>query len=688
MTAPGPAAPRSDLVAGGESGPPRRLVTALLLAALFVPYLYLFPHLGAANNPNENVRLYMTKALVDHATFAIGWREPVAPGAKAFRDVGSVHAEYGYVNDRALVCTDPALKPPDCAGPLYAAKAPGTSLLGVPVYAALKPLFAALDHAPSKIGWLFWLRLFCVIVPVLLMLVGFERLLRGPVPDLHLRASLVIGLGWATTVYGYAGMFAGHSLAAAALFGGFYAIHGLGPRAAFGWRPALRAAAAGFCTGYAVITEYPSLVGALLLAGYVLWRVRSARLCACFVAGALPAGALGAWFHQAAFGAVWRTPYGSLENLGFVQDIAPGFMGIHAPNLEAFAGSLFAPFNGLFFFSPWSVLAIPALVGLAWWRRPALGAVLAVVALALAATAAVFVTPWAVLALPLVVLLARVILRPVAAEPGPAGSGLAALVFLGYVLFVSAHSLWRGGWTVGPRYIVMAAPFTALLVALAVGRWARRAPFATRTLLSGLVVASVFVTLGTGLVSQGYPFEYYNPVFEVGLRQWSAGYVFQSLGSALGLRGHASLLPLYVVVGLTLLYVLFGASGAFWRRLTGGFLATALAAAVLALLATPERAWNEDKAEMLRWQRNGFEPADQAALARRALGLKTLRQLGTLPPAASRELARALTRLHDSGLARIVAVEATRAARAGAQPPPSGSTKPASGTRMSRPAWP
>ena len=60
----------------------RSVVWAGLLA---VAYLWAFPYHAQVNNPNENVRYYMTVAIVEHGTFAID----------------RVQERWGWVNDKA-----------------------------------------------------------------------------------------------------------------------------------------------------------------------------------------------------------------------------------------------------------------------------------------------------------------------------------------------------------------------------------------------------------------------------------------------------------------------------------------------------------------------------------------------------------------------------------------------------------
>src|SRR3954453_17179328 len=77
---------------------------AWLLVSL--AYLYAFPYYERLNNPNENARIWATRAVVVHHVL----------------NIDEVEREWGWVNDKAK--NEPHV---------YSGKAPGTSFLGVPV---------------------------------------------------------------------------------------------------------------------------------------------------------------------------------------------------------------------------------------------------------------------------------------------------------------------------------------------------------------------------------------------------------------------------------------------------------------------------------------------------------------------------------------------------------------------------
>ena len=305
-----------------------------LFLLLLVAYGWLFVFFEKINNPNELVRIYAARALVEEHGWSIGRRTRLG-------DKGPVMQEWGYVNDKALVCDDPRRSPPACEGRLYAAKAPGASALAAPVLLVLR-WFGPLQ----KTSCVFVLRWLLVILPTLFFWILLRRYLLevGIGEEVALACTLAGALGSLSLTYGQ--MFAGHQLAALAL-GAAY-LSGF-------WK--CRPFQVGFFCAAAVALEYPSAPAAvILIAAFV--RRNQLRDLRGVVLGALPWVLLVAQFHGSAFGAPWSTPYSHLENPGFVRDLAPGLMGISIPSAERFYGSLFAPWLGLFFWAPWIVFAL------------------------------------------------------------------------------------------------------------------------------------------------------------------------------------------------------------------------------------------------------------------------------------------------------------------------------------------
>jgi hypothetical protein len=325
-----PAEPSGTL----QETPARRHATLVLIA---LAYLSVWPYFERLNNPNENVRVWMTRAIVEHHTMAID----------------RVLAEWGYVNDKAFG-----------GGHIYSGKAPGASFVGVPVLWAQTKLWHARGWpSPTKRAAVVALRLFTVMIPSIVFLWFFGRWVWRRTGSATARDLMIVALGAGTMLYPYGILFVGHAQAALAGFTSYMlmsrlpagGISGHDPRPGPG-----RMAAAGGFAGAAVILEYQLLLIAALLAGYAIWNARKGALW--FFGAALPfAVALGA-YHTALFGRPWDFPYGHLENQGYAQLVSVGYHGLRGPRMAALATSLFSVSYGLFAFSPF--LALGLILGL------------------------------------------------------------------------------------------------------------------------------------------------------------------------------------------------------------------------------------------------------------------------------------------------------------------------------------
>ena len=309
----------------------RRHASWLLVAAA---YLIVSPYFEALNNPNENVRVWATRAIVEHHVL----------------NIDAVMREWGYVNDKAKN-----------AHHIYSSKAPGVSFAGVPVLFVETELrkLAGLP-APGKHEATFWLRLVTVKLPMLAFFWLFARYVERKTRSGLARDLLLVALGLGTMLYPYGGMFVGHALAAAAVFAAFILLDDprvdltAGPETR---RARLQVAAAGFLAALAVTLEYQAILVSLALTVYLIVGNRRALLP--FAAGAVaPAVALGA-YHTALFGRPWTLPYANIENPVFAQTAhKAGFDGLSLPHLEAFPSFLISPAYGLFAFSPVLLLGL------------------------------------------------------------------------------------------------------------------------------------------------------------------------------------------------------------------------------------------------------------------------------------------------------------------------------------------
>ncbi|MBC8133230.1 MAG: hypothetical protein H7X95_09645 [Deltaproteobacteria bacterium] len=482
----------------GRAEPSWRRHATFVLVAL--AYLSVWPYFERLNNPNENVRIWMTRAIVEYHTMSID----------------RVSAEWGYVNDKAVG-----------RGHIYSSKAPGASFAGVPVLWVQSKLWHARGWpSPTKHATTISLRLFTVMLPSIIFLFFFARWLERRTHSPAARDLLVVGLGAGTMLFPYGTLFVGHAQASLAAFAAFMLLSwkrsGL-PRDATGLgvggadpqdqrEPAIRIVAAGALTGAAVLLEYQLLLIAVLLTGYAIWTAR--RRAVWFVVAAVPfALALGA-YHTALFGRPWEFPYGHLENQDYAQIHDVGYHGLAGPRLGVLGTSLFSVSYGLFAYSPF--LAVGLILG-AYVAFRGRGSV-----------------------------------RP---------EGL--LVFaamLVMTLFISGLSNWRAGWCVGPRYIAGAVPFLVMGVAIAwrlVDDGSKRAE-ALRALIAGLIASSVFANGISAAVYPHYPEVFDNPIFDLTLPLIRDGYVSYGLGWALGWPRAWSLLPVALFLGSALCLAIVG----------------------------------------------------------------------------------------------------------------------------------
>jgi len=308
-----------------------------------VAYLIASPYFERLNNPNENVRVWATRAVVTRHVL----------------NLDDMEREWGYVNDKAKN-----------AHHVYSGKAPGASFAGVPVlwvHTKLRQLVGL--SPPGKQATTFWLRLFVVKLPLCAFLLLFARYAGRQTESAWARDAAVVALGMGTMLYPYGNLFVGHALAAATAFSAFILLDEApedGPLRAI----VVRMLLAGLLAGLTVMFEYQAALVAVALAVYAAVRNRGRPgAFFTFVAGGVPpAVALGV-FHIALFGRPWLFPFGNVENPNFAKTAhAAGFHGLSLPHGTAFPSFLFSPAYGLFAFSPVLVLGLVG-VGLLWARR-------------------------------------------------------------------------------------------------------------------------------------------------------------------------------------------------------------------------------------------------------------------------------------------------------------------------------
>ncbi len=308
------------------------------------------------------------------------------------------------------------------------------------------------------------------------------------------RVILALAYGLATIVFPYSSVFYGHQIAAALLFFAFYLLYRIRQcEISHHWLWGV-----GGLLGLAVLTEFPALILLVILSLYALWFLERKWEIAKLGLGGLPFALILGWYNASAFGSPFSSSY---RYLGRFPEISnTGFLGFSRPSLEALWGVTFSPYRGLFFLSPFLLLAIPGF----WY-----------------------------------------LLR------SPRWRGEAVLwlsLVLAQLALVSAWYDWRGGYAIGPRNLLTILPFLMLPVAFCVWTW-REKPL-WRMLTWGLVVSSFGLVWIASVSGQEFaPVIIGNPLVDFFWPKFWAGDITRNLGMMVGLSSWYSLFPLILVPG-------------------------------------------------------------------------------------------------------------------------------------------
>jgi hypothetical protein len=469
-----------------QKSPPSRARRAVLFGILAFAYVYVFPYQDRTNNPNENVRFFMTAAIVDDHTFAID----------------HVREQWGWVNDAAIY-----------GGHAYSVKAPGTSYLGVPAYWLYRTWCNRTGHSFDRSTALWATRFGGSILPTLWFLYAFHRWLARKGGPPVVRDAIVLSLGVGSLLYAYGMLFVSHTLSAATAFGAFMILE---KARRDGEITGMRAIHAGFLAAAVTAFEYPGFIATAILCVYALVAIRRRAFLVNFALGALVPTLSVLGFHLAAFGNAFTPGHRYLESEAFRAGMNDGFYGSGQWRWEACGGLLFDLGYGLFPLTPILLLAFIGFPILLRDKRTRIDAAFA-------------------LAIPLMT-----------------------------CLLVFTLNNWRGGWTVGPRYLAVAYPFLGW-AALEGGRaLSKLSPRAT----GGFAVAC----LSVGLLASGAPSIYYPHLPEAITRPlpqllrilvrydfapYNAGsYLADTFGG--DFHGSLSMLPMALLGLLALLFVSWG----------------------------------------------------------------------------------------------------------------------------------
>jgi hypothetical protein len=339
-------------------------------------------------------------------------------------------------------------------GHYYAAKAPGLAMFSLPTYALAKALGAIpmgeATSPPAGAHTLdertMWWGNLVVVVAFLCLLLLIRWAVGRSIEAGGTPVALMLGLG--TLLLPYATSYFAHDLAAALGFAAFAFAAYTKPA-----RPLLALAGAGVLAGLAIVVELPAVIVAAAVALYVALDAPHLRRIGSFAAGALVGVTPLLLFNTWAFGSPLRTSYAyAVKELGssghdVIGANASGVYGLTHPSFGALWDILFSE-RGLVVLSPITALALLGLVGL--YRRGH-------------RSEAIFV------------------------------AGLTAAM----LVYNASYYLPFGGFSAGPRFLILLLPFLALPLADAWLRW--------RTITLVVAAVSAFWMISATLAGPNLP---------------------------------------------------------------------------------------------------------------------------------------------------------------------------------------
>jgi hypothetical protein len=419
---------------------------SILVLLIYSIFLFGTP---PSENPNEQSRLELTAAIKHFGSVSL---DPVLK-------------TYGTPFDRS-----------ERDGHVYTDKAPGMSLLAVPLTLA-DPILPRASGSTLPRYWS--LRHSLTWLLIALPAVAFPRRLLRACSDCSKTqlGAMTVLLGLCTPLLTYSGVFFGHVLGGILAVGSTMLI--LQPRAEGRALTTTQAGLAGLLLGAAVTVEYSTALFGIVLGCTLVLRRAPLKVLSAWVAGGLLGVLPCLIYHQLAFGSPLATGYAFKADHWHAIIHSSGFMGITTPSPERLWGVLGSAKRGIFFFCP-LLLLVP--VGLKHMGRRA-------------------------------------------------GLPLAALCLL-YTAFAAGFVDWQAGWSAAARHLLPAILLS--FVPLSVGliktaqcpRWAWTIP-----VLAGASLAGGWLSLA---VSPFFPEHFSSPLAQLVIPSLLSGHGAPTALSAAG----------------------------------------------------------------------------------------------------------------------------------------------------------
>jgi len=428
---------------------------------LFLTLLGTYAYFWQSRDWNTSTRLMLTYSLGDRRRLEIDGLEEQCG-----------HREVNWFTGRSEIVAGDIAR---VGSHFYTDKAPGQSLMGVPVYLAGKLAFGLRDHPLDVKAIQYWPSDYFVtlgtsgVMTAALAVVIYAFALR--LGTSHMGGVLLgLAYGLATPALVYATLFYGHQAAAFCTLTGFFLLY----RAAHEGRANLwNMVLAGLLAGYTVVVEYQTAGISAVLGVYAVVAIRRVRPVFVFVcAAALAAGLLAAYNYRA---------FGNPLELSYAHEVSRQFQAVHSKDnplglrlppwetvREIGRQLLWGEYRGLALYASVTVGAPLGLIALLWRRY------------------------W--------------------------GVALVAFSAAVWMLFVNvSYPLWEGGMCTGPRFVLPALPFMVLALAGLVGYSWRG--FWTTLLAAAVLVGGLFM-IACVAVGGRFPPGLAHPVRELVIPHW------------------------------------------------------------------------------------------------------------------------------------------------------------------------
>lgn len=302
------------------------------LFIIFLITLTFYGYFSRSGDWNINSRLSLVKAIVEERRLTID----------SYLSGGFSSGDIAYYN-----------------GHFYSDKAIGASLLGALVYL---PIYETVGQPLPAQLFVMLLTALAISIPSALLAPMLYSIALRIVKEKWIALLIATFVSLGTPIFPYAGAFYGHSLAAVLAFSVFFLLIEVNQfNAQISHR---RLLLSGFLTGYLVLTEYTTIIIAIILIGYFMYIIRTKltswdwkAVGLFFAGGAIPLITFIS-YNWICFGSPLATGYANEYLQDFIELRSEGFLGVGWPNLETLLYITIHPMMGIFIHSPVLLLAI------------------------------------------------------------------------------------------------------------------------------------------------------------------------------------------------------------------------------------------------------------------------------------------------------------------------------------------